>query len=215
MHKISSPKNIKSSILLAGIIAAICLCCCIWPKQCHKPDDAIKDGDFWVYDKPTPNVSEGENKVQGIVLHHTAASSINGALSALRDPRSKVSAHVLIDKDGTRYILAQPTQITWHAGYSHFRGKNWCNNFTIGIEFQGNTCRTPLTEEQIQSAIDYILPIMSQYGIKEKNIVTHEFIRKEWNRVHPNRKQVMKVDITEKEYKRFRDALSKRKAEVR
>lgn len=212
MYKTSYRCYIILFLLLTGLVTAILLCC-IWPKQCNKSDVTLV-GDFQVYDKPTPNIGKGENKVRGIVLHHTALFDINSALGALRDPRSKVSAHVLIDRDGTRYILAPPRKITWHAGYSHFMGKDWCNNFTIGIEFQGNTCRTPLTEKQIQSAIDYILPIMSQYGIKEQNIVTHEFIRNEWNRVHPNQKQVMKVDITNKEYKRFMDALNKRKAEI-
>lgn len=168
----------------------------------------IENG-YWVIDLPTPNIGEGTNKVKGIILHHTAGETIADDLWTLSSPSSKVSAHALIGKDGKRYILAKPTQITWHAGYSTLNGEDWCNNFTVGIEFNGNTVEEPLTDDQIKSAIDYILPIMKEYNIKKEDIVTHEFVRKEWNRKHPDNQQVEKVDITPKEHARFMKELEK------
>lgn len=176
--------------------------------------ERTKIGNYWVEKRPTPNVGKGKNDVQGIILHHTANKTIFDALGALRTPKTLVSSHAVIDTDGTRYILAEPTAITWHAGYSMLNGRERCNEFTIGIEFQGNTKKKPLTEDQINSAIDYILPIMKKYNISKKNIVTHEQVRHSWIVKHPDLAEAKhvreKVDITQKEYEHFMSVLNKR-----
>lgn len=185
------------------------------PKKVITIKRKAKVGDFWVVDVPTPNVENGTNKLRGIVLHHTASRSAGYAIATLCNPEKRVSAHVVIDRDGTRYVLAEPTKITWHAGYSVLNGKDWCNNFTLGIEFQGNTQQRPLTEEQINSAIDYIIPIMKKYGIHKECIVTHEYVRKEWNKKHPEKQVVEKADITPTEYVRFMNSLTERLEELK
>lgn len=157
---------------------------------------------------PTPNVGEGINAVRGVVLHHTAEDSVEKALKILTDPNRGVSCHVLIDTDGTRFVLAPPEAITWHAGYSSLDGEEEANNFTIGIEFQGNTLVRPLTEEQIESGIEYLLPIMSKYDVSPERIVTHERVRKEWKERHPKSRVPDKPDIVPTEYARFMHALT-------
>lgn len=173
-------------------------------------DRKTKVGNFWVVDLPTPNIGEGNNEVQGVILHHTASETLYNALSWLCNPEKEVSSHAVIDKDGTRYILAKPNQITWHAGYSVLNGRDKCNNFTIGIEFHGNTLEEPLTEEQVNSAIDYLLPIIKKYGIKRENIVTHEFVRNEWNKKYPQNQQIKKEDITPAEFAHFMKVFDER-----
>ncbi len=171
-----------------------------------------KKGKYWEVIYPTESKSIGINDAQGIILHHTAARKIKHALKMFTDSTYKVSAHVLIDEDGTRFILAEPTSITWHAGYSMLNGREKCNEFTIGIEFQGNTLVKPLTNDQIQSAIDYIIPVMKKYRISQNNITTHQSIRNEWLVNHPElaiEKNVKeKVDITQEEYQRFMNELN-------
>ncbi|MDE6142442.1 MAG: N-acetylmuramoyl-L-alanine amidase, partial [Muribaculaceae bacterium] len=115
---------------------------------------------------------------------------------------------VLIDKDGTRYVLASPETVTWHAGKSWFNGKENANNTTVGIEFQGNTLEEPLTDDQIRSAIEYLRPVMKKYDIPSDRIVTHEQIRQEWKRRHPKSNVPDKRDITPDEYSRFMNALN-------
>lgn len=169
------------------------------------------DGNFVVREFDTPNKGKGKNKVEGIVLHHTACATAKDAFNILTSPRGGVSCHVLIDYDGTRYVLAPPDTITWHAGRSRLNGKDGANDFTIGIEFQGNTVETPLTDEQIESAIDYLLPIIDEYNISLDNIVTHEFIRNEYKQRYPKKKNVWsKVDVTSAEHDRFMKALNDR-----
>lgn len=205
-------------LMVAGVIAILLA---IWFGTRERPDVPITEGEhiekdkhgYWVVDVPTPNVTEGVNEVEGIILHHTATSTGEQALRTLTSPKSGVSCHVLIDTDGTRYVLADPTAITWHAGKSMLNGKEGCNNFTVGIEFQGNTLEEPLTDDQIQSALDYMLPIMRHYNIPMKNIVTHEQIRKEYKDANPKAKAHAKVDVTPEEYERFMKVLRERQRE--
>jgi len=160
---------------------------------------------------PTPNIAAGEvNTVEGVILHHTAEPTIKRSLGVLTSTKKKVGTHCVIDTDGTRYIMAQPETVTYHAGFSILNGKEGCNNFTIGIEFQGNTLEEPLTQDQINSAIEYLLPLMDQYNIPVENIVTHEMVRVAYKDKYPNKRCNGKLDITQGEYRRFMRALRER-----
>lgn len=153
---------------------------------------------------PTPNFDpDSVNEVLGVILHHTAEPSVKNALKILSSPEKKIGTHVVIDTDGTRYIMADPTVVTYHAGYSILKNREGCNYFTIGIEFQGNTLNTPLTKEQIESGIEYLLPIINTYNIPLDNIVTHQMIRSAYKEKHPKSRCSGKVDITQTEYHRF------------
>ena len=153
---------------------------------------------------PTPNVNQDKvNDVSGVILHHTAEPTIERSLGVLTSKQKGVGTHCVIDTDGTRYIMCPPTTVTFHAGKSILNGREWCNDFTIGIEFQGNTLEKPLTDDQIKSAIEYLIPIVRKYKIPTQNIVTHEMVRKAYMKRYPKKKCSGKVDIIQKEYKRF------------
>ena len=49
----------------------------------------------------------------------------------------KVSAHLLIRRDGSVTQFVPFTERAWHAGESCFRGLICCNDFSIGIELEG------------------------------------------------------------------------------
>lgn len=170
-------------------------------------------GDYRVMEFDTPNVSRGKkNDVKAVVLHHTACDDTETSFKIMTKPTTNVSTHVLIAPDGTRYILAKPEKVTWHAGYSYLNGRYNANDFAIGIEFQGNTAQEPLTDKQIASAIDYLVPIIKEYHIPLDNIVTHKHIRQEYLKRNPNSKALPKGDITDTEYARFMKALRQRLA---
>lgn len=156
---------------------------------------------------PTPNYDTVKvNEVKGVILHHTAEPTVERSLAVLTSKQKGVSTHVVIDTDGTRYVMLAPTVVAYHAGRSVLNGREGCNDFTIGIEFQGNTLENPLTDDQIASAIEYLLPIMSEYEIPVENVVTHEMVRQAYKARYPNRRCYNKVDITQVEYKRFMKA---------
>lgn len=157
---------------------------------------------------PTPNIdSDAINTVEGVILHHTAEPTVEKSLSILTSTEKKVGTHVVIDTDGTRYVMASPETVTYHAGLSVLNGRTGCNYFTIGIEFQGNTLEKPLTQNQIKSAIEYLKPILLKYHIPISNIVTHEMVRQAYKKKYPAKRCSGKVDITQTEYKRFIKAL--------
>ena len=157
---------------------------------------------------PTQNYDRVKvNEVRGVVLHHTALPTIERSLEVLTTPINKVGTHCLIDTDGTRYILCEPTVVTFHAGKSVLNGREKCNEFTIGIEFQGNTLEEPLTDDQISSAIQYLLPVIDRYHISLDSIVTHEMIRDSFMLKYPERRTKNKIDITSWEYRRVMKAL--------
>lgn len=49
----------------------------------------------------------------------------------------RVSAHFLIYRDGELVQFVPLTQRAWHAGVSSWRGRERCNDFSIGIEIEG------------------------------------------------------------------------------
>ena len=49
----------------------------------------------------------------------------------------RVSSHVLIARDGALTQYVPFGQRAWHAGVSHWCGREACNDFSIGIELEG------------------------------------------------------------------------------
>lgn len=49
----------------------------------------------------------------------------------------QVSAHLLIERDGTLVQFVPFNRRAWHAGQSCFEGRSDCNDFSIGIELEG------------------------------------------------------------------------------
>jgi len=60
---------------------------------------------------------------------------------------SKVSAHFLIRRDGELVQYVPVDRRAWHAGQSCYAGRNCCNDFSIGIELEGEDS-TPYEKAQ-------------------------------------------------------------------
>ena len=154
-----------------------------------------------------------KNEQTGVLLHHTAYMDPNltGVTQQFLDPKKEQSAHVVIGYDGHRRVFAEPDQVTFHAGASYWNGRSNVNDFMIGIEFQGDTTQKPLTDEQIQSAVEYLKPIIIKNNIRLEDIVTHEQVRTLYNQYREQynlgRKAESKCDITLKDYERIINVL--------
>lgn len=199
-----------SLFLLAASVVGFFIAKDCFDKVAEEKEVAPHETKFYrEIDYPTPNFNpQKTNEVAGVVLHHTAEPTVERSLEVLTSDTRKVGTHVVIDTDGTRYIMCQPTVVTFHAGLSVLNGREGCNDFTIGIEFQGNTLEAPLTDDQIASAIIYLLPLIKHYDIPIENIVTHEMVRTAYMEKYPDKHCSTKVDITQPEYKRFMAHLS-------
>lgn len=49
----------------------------------------------------------------------------------------RVSSHFLVRRDGRLFQFVSTADRAWHAGVSRFRGRERCNDFSIGIELEG------------------------------------------------------------------------------
>ena len=83
---------------------------------------------------PSPNWNERQLPVSMLVLHYTGMRTADEAMARLCDPQAEVSAHYLIDEDGTVTRLVPEDRRAWHAGRSYWRGITDVNSASIGIE---------------------------------------------------------------------------------
>lgn len=69
-----------------------------------------------------------------IVMHYTAGYTAKSAIDTFRKPASKVSAHLVIDLDGSITQMMPFNKSAWHAGPSKHDGYTNLNSHSIGIE---------------------------------------------------------------------------------
>ena len=56
------------------------------------------------------------------------------SIKRLKDPKSKVSCHYLINRDGKIIMMVPENKIAWHAGKSKWKNFVNLNKNSIGIE---------------------------------------------------------------------------------
>jgi len=79
------------------------------------------------------NLSNG-GRPDTLVMHYTAGGAGSGTVSYFKKPSAKVSAHLVIGRDGDITQMVKFDRTAWHAGKSRWKGKNAVNRFSIGIE---------------------------------------------------------------------------------
>lgn len=88
----------------------------------------------------------------------------------------RVSAHLLIRRDGRLLQFVSFDARAWHAGVSEFNGRTACNDFAVGIELEG-TDELAYTLAQYQSLAAAARLLMRHYpGITPARIVGHSDI---------------------------------------
>jgi len=83
----------------------------------------------------------------------------------------KVSAHLLIRRDGEVIQYVPFHRRAWHAGVSEYQGEDDCNNFSIGIELEG-TDNTPYEEQQYTKLAEIIINLRQCYPNIAKDAIT-------------------------------------------
>lgn len=76
----------------------------------------------------------GDRLPDMIVMHYTAGSSLDGAVSHLKNPQVQASAHLVIGQDGRIVQLVEFANKAWHAGRSRYQNRIGINQYSIGIE---------------------------------------------------------------------------------
>jgi AmpD protein len=89
---------------------------------------------------------------------------------------ARVSAHLVIRRDGEVAQYVPFGERAWHAGVSQYEGRSACNDFSIGIEFEG-TDETPYEPAQYRAAADAIGALLAAYpALNAARIVGHSDI---------------------------------------
>ncbi|HEX7636663.1 MAG TPA: 1,6-anhydro-N-acetylmuramyl-L-alanine amidase AmpD [Noviherbaspirillum sp.] len=85
----------------------------------------------------------------------------------------KVSAHFLIRRDGRVTQFVSANDRAWHAGVSSFRGRERCNDFSIGIELEG-TDFEPFEAAQYEVLAALTQALRARYPLAD--VAGHEHI---------------------------------------
>ena len=125
---------------------------------------------------PSPNHDARNLPVSMIVLHYTGMEDGPGALARLCDPEAKVSAHYLIEEDGTVFRLVDEGRRAWHAGRSHWRGMTDVNAASIGIEIVNpghDWGYRPFPPVQVAAVVALVAEVKDRHAITRGNVVGH------------------------------------------
>jgi AmpD protein len=91
-------------------------------------------------------------------------------------PTGRVSAHVLIRRDGLVVQYVPFGERAWHAGKSEYRGRSGCNDFSVGIELEGAD-DVPYTDAQYNQLSRVVLALLAAYpSLSAEHITGHSDI---------------------------------------
>ncbi|MCM2307243.1 MAG: 1,6-anhydro-N-acetylmuramyl-L-alanine amidase AmpD [Sulfuritalea sp.] len=76
----------------------------------------------------------------------------------------RVSAHFLVRRDGELIQFVPCSRRAWHAGVSTWRGRENCNDFSIGIELEGCD-RLPFEDVQYRVLNRLLAQLHDRYGV--------------------------------------------------
>lgn len=133
--------------------------------------------------RPSPNFGPRRPGPDGrpaaidmLVLHYTDMASAAASLDRLCDPEAQVSAHYLIDEDGTIHQLVAEAERAWHAGLAYWRGIRDINSRSIGIELQNpghGLGYRPFPDAQIDSLVALSRDLLTRHPIRPRDILGH------------------------------------------
>jgi len=78
----------------------------------------------------------------------------------------KVSAHFLIRREGSLAQFVPCAMRAWHAGVSSWRGRERCNDFSIGVELEG-TDDVPYSDAQYTMLAALTRAVRRRYRIQD------------------------------------------------
>ncbi len=133
-------------------------------------------------ERPSPNFDRrpagagGEATVDMLVLHYTGMRDAEEALAHLCDPAAKVSAHYVIDEEGTVFVLVDEGCRAWHAGAASWRGRGDVNGRSLGIELVNPGHEfgyRAFADAQMTALQGLARDILARHPIPPRNVVGH------------------------------------------
>ena len=78
--------------------------------------------------------SRPKSMIKFVIFHYTGMQSEIESIYRLKNPKSKVSCHFLINLKGEVIQMVKENKVAWHAGKSKWKKYTNLNNHSIGIE---------------------------------------------------------------------------------
>jgi N-acetylmuramoyl-L-alanine amidase len=125
-------------------------------------------------ERPSPNHGPRRDGLRPelVVIHYTGMATAQAALDRLCDPTAEVSAHYLIDYDGTIWALVPEESRAWHAGAGAWGGAGDVNSRSIGIEL-ANTGAEPFGAPQMAVLEELLAGVMGRWAIPVQGVIAH------------------------------------------
>ena len=120
-----------------------------------------------------------KNRIKFIIIHYTGMKKESAAIKRLQDPKSKVSSHYLIKRNGEIINLVPDLFEAWHAGVSSWKNFKSLNKNSIGIEITNPGHQhgyKRFSKKQIFSLQKLLNILVKKYKIKKKYILGHSDI---------------------------------------
>ncbi|MEJ8817016.1 N-acetylmuramoyl-L-alanine amidase [Lacibacter sp. H407] len=107
-----------------------------------------------------------------VIIHHTAQNSCEQTLKTFTLPRTQVSAHYVICKDGTVHHMLNDYLRAHHAGVSRWGNATDINSNSIGIELDNNGFES-FDERQLSSLHLLLDRLKKSFNIPAANFIGH------------------------------------------
>ena len=120
-----------------------------------------------------------KHNIKFIIIHYTGMKKESAAIKRLQNPKSKVSSHYLIKRNGEIINLVPDLFEAWHAGVSSWKHFKSLNKNSIGIEITNPGHQhgyKRFSKKQIFSLQKLLNILVKRYKIKKKYILGHSDI---------------------------------------
>ena len=130
----------------------------------------------------SPNYSKKRRPLRDIkfvIIHYTGMQSEIASINRLRNLKSKVSCHYLINRKGDVIRMVDDEYIAWHAGKSRWKNFVNLNKSSLGIELVNKGHQfgyQNFTNQQIKSLISLCKILKKKFAIKKENFLGHSDI---------------------------------------
>ena len=120
-----------------------------------------------------------KKNIKFIIIHYTGMKKESAAIKKLCDPKSKVSSHYYVKKNGEILNFVPDLYEAWHAGKSKWKTYTSLNQHSIGIEMTNPGHQhgyKNFSNKQILSLKKLLIYLMKKYKIGPKSILGHSDI---------------------------------------
>ena len=131
---------------------------------------------------PSPNYSvkkRTKKDIKFLIIHYTGMQSEIESIKRLKNIKTKVSCHYLINKRGRVTQMVKDNKVAWHAGKSKWQSFKNLNENSIGIELVNKGHEfgyENFSKIQIKNLINLCKNLKRKYIIKTENILGHSDI---------------------------------------